>query len=170
MIQTTAQSGGCVGRAYRQSPWPLVKVEYALVMAQSVMGEVPFADQCEPEEQEWLMSIEYQGLQSCQEGDVGLTIIVMVVDTYGDPIDLRQATTKVIRIGLPGGASKDFVASFVSDGSDGQISYTTVSASDLDQVGECAVQGIVTLGGATRSTLVTSLIVKENVPAPVVGP
>ena len=171
MIQSTVPVGGGVGRAHRQSPWPICKVEYVLAMAQSVVGEVPFTDECSPEDQEWYMSTEYQGLQTFQKGDVGLAIVVMVVDTGGNPIDLRGASAKVIRVGFPSGISKDFAASFATDGSDGAITYVTAAVGDLDQAGDYTLQGIVTLNGSTTSTLVTSLIGRENVPVPVVpGP
>jgi len=109
----------------------------------------------------------YQGLQACQQGDVGVAIIVSVVDQDGDPVDLHTATSLIIRLGAPDGTAVDKTAIFVSDGSDGQIVYTTV-AEDLDQAGEYEIQGIVTMGGATKSTAVSTLQVLENVPAPVI--
>jgi len=108
----------------------------------------------------------YQGFQSCQQGDVGVSLIVAVVDPNGDPIDLHTATSLKIRIGAPDNTSKDAVAGFLTDGSDGQIVYAT-QAGDLAQAGEYEIQGIITMGGVTKSTAVSTLQVLGNIVNPV---
>ena len=112
------------------------------------------------------MRDEFQGLQSCQQGDVGVSIIVSVTDQAGDPVNLASASNKTIRLGYPDGTSADFAAAFVTDGSDGQLVYATQDG-DLSQVGEYDVQAIYVLAGVTKSTEVDTLQVRENIPKPV---
>lgn len=111
--------------------------------------------------------MDYQSFQTCQVGDVGVAIIVSIVDTEDAPVDLRAATTKVIRIGYPDGTSEDFTAVFLTDGGDGKLVYTTV-AGDISEAGEYQVQGIVTLGGASRSSTVSAFQALDNIPTPVI--
>ena len=113
--------------------------------------------------------MDYEGLQGCQVGDVGVAIIIAVVTPDGDPVDVSAAASKKIRLGYPGGVSKDFDAGFDSDGTDGKISYTTQSG-DLDEAGEYSLQGIIVLGGTTKYTSVSTLQVRENIPEPVTPP
>jgi len=113
--------------------------------------------------------MDYQIFQSCQLGDVGISIIVAVVDPSGNPVDIRTASAKTIRLGYPDGSSKDFTAGFLTDGGDGQLVYI-IQAADLDQVGEFEVQGIIVMGGATKSTRTSIFHVLDNIPAPVVEP
>ncbi|MCX5794971.1 MAG: BppU family phage baseplate upper protein [Elusimicrobia bacterium] len=108
---------------------------------------------------------ELQGLQSCQQGDVGLGIVVAVVDSDEAPIDLRAATSKVIRLTAPDGISQDKDAAFSTDGSDGQLVYVT-QAGDLAEAGAYSLQAIVAVGGQALSTKVSTLQVLENLPAP----
>lgn len=106
---------------------------------------------------------EFQGLQACQQGDVGIAIVIAVADQDGNPVDLTTATSLKIRLGAPNGTFSNKIAEFFTDGSDGQIVYTTVTG-DLDQPGEYALQGVVTIGGITKSTAVSNLQVMENIP------
>jgi hypothetical protein len=112
------------------------------------------------------MIMDYQQFQSCQVGDEGVSIIVALTDPSGDPISVQAATSKKIRLGKPDGTSVEFDAEFVTDGSDGQISYTTMT-DDVDQAGEWQVQGIVVLGGATKSSAVSTFQAHDNIPEPV---
>lgn len=103
-----------------------------------------------------------QDYQFCQVGDAGIQIIVQVLDGAGQPVDLRPATAKVIKILLPDGTTKDVAATFLDDGSDGKIFYTT-AAIDLSEVGVYRVQGKVTMGNAAKSTQLGTLQVLANV-------
>jgi len=109
---------------------------------------------------------EYQEFQSCQKGDVGIELIVQIVDPDGDSLNVQSATSMIIRLGGPDGTSEDFTAAFLTDGSDGQIVYTTQSG-DLDEVGQYTIQGIITIDGAIKSTTVSVLQVLDNIPAPI---
>ena len=110
--------------------------------------------------------MDYQSFQTCQVGDVGVSLVVEIVDADGTPVDLRSATSRVIRVGYPDGTSEDFDAEFLTDGGDGKLVRTTVEG-DVSEAGEYQIQGIVTLGGATRSSTVSAFQALENIPAPV---
>jgi hypothetical protein len=74
-------------------------------------------------------------------GDIGINIDYQFIDEDGDPVDVSLATTITIYLQAPDGTQKNFGASFVGDGSDGWIRYTTVATSDLDQAGRWQIQG-----------------------------
>jgi len=113
--------------------------------------------------------MDYQQFQACQVGDEGVSIVVALTDPSGNPIDIRTATSKKIRLGRPDGTSEDFDASFLTDGSDGQLVYTTTDG-DIDQAGEWQVQGLIVIGGAAKSSSVSVFTAQDNIPDPVVGP
>ena len=109
--------------------------------------------------------IDYQSFQTVQVGDVGVSLIVSILDPDDVIVDLQAATTKIIRLGFPDSTSKDFAASFLTDGSDGKLVYKTLDG-DITKAGCHQVQGIVTIGGETRSSTVSAFNALENIPTP----
>lgn len=97
-----------------------------------------------------------------QVGDVGVKIVVQVLDQDGEIIDIGGATGLKIKLQKPDGTAVDKTALLFSDGSDGKMYYATVSG-DLDQAGLFLVQGKLTLGGTPKSTRVAGMTVAINV-------
>jgi len=153
MIQKTGlQKFGALGRSPRGTPRPLRTIELTLSVAREIEGDTV---------------MEYQEFQFCQVEDQGVALIASLIDHLtGEQLDIRSATDYKIRLGYPGGISRDFAAQFLTDGSDGKLVYTTM-AGDLDQAGEYAIQGVITMGGLIRSSDVALFEVRENIPTPV---
>ena len=84
-------------------------------------------------------------------GDV-VDIIVTFLDEEGDVLDISSATIKQILLNATGRTAVARDAEFVTDGSDGKLTYTTVSGEtpDLPLAGICWVQGYVSLGGSVN--------------------
>lgn len=106
-----------------------------------------------------------QDLQTAQQGDIGVSIIVAVTDPDGFPVNLRTATSLTIRLQMPDQTTKNFTAVFLTDGSDGQIVYVTQTG-DLSQAGEYGVQGIVVINAITKYTAVGIIRILSTIPAP----
>lgn len=77
-------------------------------------------------------------------GDVGTSIGGTVKDQDKAIVDVSTAIVKKIRITDPGGVMVEKDAAFITDGSDGQIHYVTVT-DDLDTAGIWYYQGYVEL-------------------------
>lgn len=99
---------------------------------------------------------------SAQVGDIGTVIRLSIVDSAGTAVNVATATTKEIHAQTPAGVDKTWKASFVTDGSNGQISYTTTSASDLDEAGVWQVQAYIVTPAGTWHSSTETLVVYEN--------
>lgn len=86
-------------------------------------------------------------MKELRYGDIGVQIIITVLDQDGDVVNLSSATTKSIVFNLPDETTVTKTASFVSDGSDGKIKYTTESGF-VSQLGIWAAQAFVIIGTA----------------------
>ena len=97
-----------------------------------------------------------------QVGDIG-TIIRLTIEDGGTAVDVSSATTQQIILQSPtqGDAAVVKTSSFLTDGQDGIIQYTTV-ADDLDTAGRWTVQGKVVLSSGTWSTSLTTVKVIGN--------
>lgn len=83
-------------------------------------------------------------------GDIG-TVFEVTVQEDGIALDISTATTKQFVFKKKSGALLTVDAEFVTDGSDGKLSYTTVSG-DLNEVGQWQIQVYVVLPtGSWRS-------------------
>ena len=100
--------------------------------------------------------------QTCQLGDAGVVLAVQIVDADGNPVDIGAGTGLVVKIGMPDGSTKDFPATFLTNGSDGFLAYSTL-ASDLNQVGLYSIQGKLNVAGGLKSSFVGSFQVLGNV-------
>lgn len=83
-------------------------------------------------------------MNSLQLGSLGVSVVLIVIDTdTGLPLNVSTATVKTIRITDPTGISIDYSASFVTDGSDGEIAVITeVGVFELNQIWNMANSGI----------------------------
>jgi uncharacterized protein YfaS (alpha-2-macroglobulin family) len=91
---------------------------------------------------------------SCQEisvGDVGVALDFTVTDEDGDAIDLSLATLLRYRITKQDGTLLTKTPSFVTDGTDGQLRYSTQTG-DIDQAGLWRIQAYVEVSGLKLST------------------
>jgi hypothetical protein len=79
-------------------------------------------------------------------GEVGTQFVVTVKDQDGAIVPLDTAVVKKIRFRRPNGTVFERAAGFVTNGADGQISYTSVAA-DLDTKGDWRLQGYVEVFG-----------------------
>lgn len=104
-----------------------------------------------------------QAMNYAQVDDVGVQLVVQVVDQSGAVIDVSSATALKIKLGYPDRiTTADKTASLFTDGTDGKIVYATI-AGDLSQDGLYYIQGEVTLSGAPVSTRKGTLQVFSNV-------
>ena len=73
-------------------------------------------------------------------GDVGIVFTITIVDADSVAVDISGATDKVLFFRKPSRTRVRQAAEFVTDGTDGQLQYTTV-AGDIDEAGSWQVQG-----------------------------
>lgn len=97
-----------------------------------------------------------------QVGDVGLPLVLVVVDKEGQPVDISPATNLKVILRPPDGRSKVFDATFKTNGEDGKVQYVTASADDLDVPGEWEMQAKLTLGSFSGYTAVGLVPVRKN--------
>ena len=87
-------------------------------------------------------------------GNIGTVFEVTLYANASDLLDVSTAVaagTKEIIFSKPDGTTVTNTAAFVSDGTDGKIDYTTVLATELDQVGRWNIQSKVVLTGPVRT-------------------
>lgn len=98
-----------------------------------------------------------------QVNDAGINIIVTVMQQDDTTVeDLSAATSKVIYLGRPDGSLISGNASFVTDGTDGKISYLT-QTSDLNLIGIYKVQASYVVSGNIKHTDKDQFVVSSNV-------
>lgn len=95
-------------------------------------------------------------------GDIG-TELTMTITENGSFVDISGAQSKDFHFEKPGGNEIIKSASFVTDGSDGQLQYT-VQDGDLDESGLWAIQAeIVDSEGNTFHSDIKTFQVDENI-------
>lgn len=92
--------------------------------------------------------------------DIGTVFQVYLRDGE-TAIDVSGATTKQIKFEDAEGTVTTQTAAFLTDGTDGVITYTTV-ADDLSVAGKWKIQGFVVLAGGTWHSEVEVFHVQEN--------
>jgi len=92
--------------------------------------------------------------------DIGTQFIVTVKDD-GVVQDISTATNLILIFKKPDQTTSNKTATLYTDGTDGKMTYTSVSG-DLNQAGNYKIQGKVTLGGATYYTSIGSFKVHCN--------
>jgi hypothetical protein len=93
-------------------------------------------------------------------GDIGFRLIATFVED-GVDVNISTATAKSIVLRSPAGIISTHSATFLTDGTDGIVYYATVSG-DLDEVGIWKIQGIISIGGGTYHSNITSFKVYPN--------
>ena len=96
-----------------------------------------------------------------QKDDIG-TVITVTVTESGTAKDISSATTKQFYMRDPNGDEVAKTAEFVTDGSDGQLKYTTI-ADDLDVAGTWWIQAKITPPSATFRTSIGEFEVGDNI-------
>lgn len=92
-------------------------------------------------------------LDKIVNGDYGQTVVITFndVDTSAAADISGYTTAQQMIFTNPSGSATTKTAAFVTDGSDGQITYTLVDG-DIDAAGNWKVRGVVTSGSAKLST------------------
>jgi hypothetical protein len=104
-------------------------------------------------------------MTSLQKGSIGVKIQIQFVDDAGTPINVSSGLTKRIYYRKPDGSTGYWAAAFTTDGTDGKVEYTTVSANDIDVINQWGLQGYyTTAGGGVFYTEPAELTVKANIP------
>lgn len=95
--------------------------------------------------------------------DIG-TVFTVTVKDGTTAINISGATTtssKLIIFQKPSGDKLEKDGTFVTDGSDGQMKYTTI-AGDLDEIGDWDIQAKVVLSSGTWKSDIGHFTVFEN--------
>ena len=93
-------------------------------------------------------------------GDVG-TQLIMTVKDDGVVVDISSASSLSVIIKKPDGVNYTKAGTFLNDGTDGKMYYTSVSG-DFNAAGNYKIQGIVTLSGGTFYTSISTFKVFCN--------
>lgn len=103
---------------------------------------------------------------NCRVGDQGVRTIVQVIDSAGQPVNLRDATKLLIKFLKPSGDTYDAIASFLTNGFDGRIYFTSTSgAPPFDEFGTWFVQVEAAINSVQQSTKWGSFNVEQNIDA-----
>jgi hypothetical protein len=95
------------------------------------------------------------------KGDIGTVFKVTIKDGTA-AVDISTATTKQIIFKKPGSTKLTKTASFFTDGTDGIITYTSISG-DLGEEGMWKMQGYIVLtGGNTFYTDIHTFKIYRN--------
>ena len=90
------------------------------------------------------------------------SFIVTMVDQSGVAEDISQSLEKYIKLkSAKGGVVTEYAADFVTDGTDGKLTYTA-TPTDLDQFGDWSIQSRVVLSAAQWSSTVGEFRVECN--------
>jgi hypothetical protein len=103
-------------------------------------------------------------MTTIQQGQVGLAIEIAFVSAAGAVVDISSATAKLIRLEFSTALAVQFVASFVTDGTDGLITYLTVSSAELGFAGTTKIQGEITLPNGALRTAIGKFTIHRNLP------
>lgn len=96
--------------------------------------------------------------------DIGTVFIITInecTNGVSTVLDISAASTMELSFKKPSGVVDIHSAVFVTDGTDGQISYT-IQSGDLDEVGEWKIQARLVFAGGTWRSDVGSFRVYSN--------
>ncbi len=93
--------------------------------------------------------------------DVGTNFVVTIEGETCLVLDISSASTKNLIFRKPDGTLLTKPATFVTDGTDGQIKYTFV-AGDLDQHGKWSVQAFIDYGSTEWYSDIAKFTVYNN--------
>lgn len=94
-------------------------------------------------------------------GDIGVQFLATIKDG-SSVVNISTATTKQLNFRKPSGSILNKTASFYTNGTDGQIYYTSISG-DLDECGTWSLQGYISMAGGTWSTDIYKFQVHRNI-------
>jgi hypothetical protein len=92
--------------------------------------------------------------------DIGFRLIATFVED-GVEVDISTCTAKSILLRSPSGIFSTKTASFLTGGTDGIIYYATI-AGDFDEEGIWKLQGVISIGGGTYHSNITTFRVFPN--------
>lgn len=99
-------------------------------------------------------------------GEIGFPITITARDEDFSVKSIADWNTKNMALKSPSGTVAIYAATFVTDGSDGQLRFTTVDGTELSEKGWWVAQGQgLTAGGATRRTQAVRFQVGETLTA-----
>ncbi len=104
-------------------------------------------------------------LQSCQEMNDGIQVAVYILDELANPLNVSSASATYLLFQRPDGTTFRRAASFITNGADGGVYYTTEEA-DFTQGGPWNVQASFLLAGDEKTTRLGSFRVEANIIAP----
>lgn len=94
-------------------------------------------------------------------GNKNVDFIITITEEC-EPLDISTSTSKIIYFTKPDGSLLVKTASFVTDGTDGQVHYATIDG-DLDQPGMWKIQAAIEFGsGSMYSSVIKSFKVFCN--------
>jgi hypothetical protein len=86
-------------------------------------------------------------------GDVGVPFRATIIDPETcDPLDISSATLTEFHVRKPDATTDTWVASFLTDGTDGRIEYVTI-AGDLDTAGTWLIEARIVAPGQDFRTI-----------------
>lgn len=104
-------------------------------------------------------------LQSCQDGNAGIQVVVTVLDQLANPANISAATGLRMNFMRPDGTTVGMTANFLTNGQDGSVYYTT-SGPDLAQDGVWQVQASFSIAGQAKTTRWGQFQVGANIITP----
>jgi len=93
-------------------------------------------------------------------GDIG-TVLRVTIKDGDDVVDISGATSKIIILEDPDGTKYEKAATFTTNGTDGEIQYTTVDG-DLNKRGNWFIQAKLVLPNGTWYSDIEVFQVYEN--------
>lgn len=95
-------------------------------------------------------------------GDIGVNFFATILDENSNVIDLSSATSMYFNFKRPNNTSFSVIPSFYSDGTDGNLVYSTVSG-DISLAGLYSLQVAVTTPAQSFSTDISTFRVERNI-------
>lgn len=102
-------------------------------------------------------------MASIQAGDIGTEFLVTIQDS-GVAVNISSYTTREILFREPGGTLVTKTATFKTDGTNGQITYTSSASTDFETAGTWRIQGHIAKSGSTFRTEQSEFEVLKNAP------
>lgn len=100
----------------------------------------------------------------CRDTNDGIQLVVRVLDQALLPVNIRGSTVLQIKLRAPSGKTLDRAATYLSNGMDGKLQYTTVAA-DLVEDGLYRIQAKYVLAGEVKTTRWGQFRVGPNIDA-----
>lgn len=101
-------------------------------------------------------------MQQAQLGDAGVQFVITLVNASNTAIDVSGAMSVNLLLARPNnGGLKTFTMSFVTNGKDGQVQYTTAQG-DLDTLGVWQFQVKANFSNGPMHSVIDRVMVKAN--------